>query len=125
MKSPLGWAGRILFALPLLVFGSMHLMNSGAMAGMVLAGWPMAQVLVIFTGLAMVAAAVSILSLKHTRLAAMLLGAMFLVFVVSVHIPGMMAAQDDNARMMPMMGLLKDTMLAGGAFLMSILAGKA
>ena len=63
------------------------------------------------TGLALILAAVSIIIQKKTRLACLLLAAMLIIFVLTMHLPGL---GGENAQMaMPM--LLKDTALAGGA----------
>ena len=63
------------------------------------------------TGVALILAAVSIIIQKKTRLACLLLAAMLIIFVLTMHLPGLGA---ENAQMaMPM--LLKDTALAGGA----------
>jgi hypothetical protein len=44
---------------------------------------------------------------------------MFLLFVLTIHLPGMMTAKDPGAKKMAMMGLLKDTSLCGAALNMA------
>ena len=63
---------------------------------------------------ALLAAAVSILSGKHAVLATRLLGLMLLIFAVSIHLVALVGG--DQAAMS---NLLKDTSLAGGAFILS------
>ena len=104
--------GRFLFALPLGVFGLMHFMRTDALAGMV--PIPGGAIWVYIVGLALLAATVSILSGKHAVLATRLLGLMLLIFVVSMHLVAVIGG--DQAAMS---NVLKDTSLAGGAFILS------
>ena len=81
------------------------------MSGMVPSFLPAAIFWVYLTGLALILAAVSILIQKKARLACLLLAVMLIIFVLTIHLPGL---GGENAQMaMPM--LLKDTALAGGA----------
>jgi hypothetical protein len=64
--------------------------------------------------LALIAATVSILIQKKARLASLLLAAMLGVFVLTIHLPGIIGAADEMGRMMSMSGSLKDVALAGG-----------
>ncbi len=110
--------GRLLFALPMAVFGLFHFMMAGAMAAMV--PIPGGVLWVYVTGLALIAAAASILSGKQAVLATRLLGLMLLIFALSIHLPALLGG--DQAAMS---NLLKDTALAGGAFILSgVLAGE-
>ena len=104
--------GRFLFALPLGVFGLMHFMRTDALAGMV--PIPGGAIWVYIVGLALLAATVSILSGKHAVLATRLLGLMLLIFGVSMHLVAVIGG--DQAAMS---NVLKDTSLAGGAFILS------
>lgn len=107
--------GRILFSVPFIVFGINHVLNSANMAGM-LAGWPAAQALVIISGLAMLAGAAGIISGKYGLYASLGIALLMLIFVATLHVPGLMAAGGDQAKaMMPMLGIMKDTGLMGGA----------
>ncbi|MBI3179059.1 MAG: DoxX family membrane protein [Deltaproteobacteria bacterium] len=115
MATLTGPVARILYAIPFGVFGLFHFMNAKPMGEMVLAGWPIATVLVIVAGVGLLAACVAIIANRMARLACLLLAALLLVFVVTLHIPGIIRAADEMARMMPMIGLLKDISLMGGA----------
>jgi hypothetical protein len=111
--------GRFLYAIPMAGFGALHFMMGDAMAGMV--PIPGGVIWVYLTGVALLAAAAGILSGKHGVLAARLLGLMLLIFAVSIHLPALMGG--DQAAMSM---VLKDTALAGGAFILSgVLAGEA
>ena len=104
--------GRFLFALPIAAFGALHFMMSDAMAGMV--PIPGGVIWVYITGLALLAAAVSIITGKHSVLATRLLGLMLLIFAVSIHLVAVIGG--DQAAMSM---FLKDAALAGGAFVLS------
>jgi uncharacterized membrane protein YphA (DoxX/SURF4 family) len=64
-------------------------------------------------GVALIAAALSIILNKHARLAATLLGCMLLVFVALIHIPNIVAQH--GARLFWTIAL-RDTAFSGGAF---------
>ena len=66
------------------------------------------------TGLSLLAATAAILSGKHAVLATRLLGLMLLIFVVSMHLVAVIGGDQ-----MAMSNVLKDTALAGGAFILS------
>mgnify|MGYP001193125874 CR=1 FL=1 len=108
--------GKYLFAVPFAVFGIMHLMNADAMAGMAPFG---GAIIVYITGLALIAAAVSIIIGKMDKLATALLGLMLLLFALFVHAKGLSAATDAGASAASMGNLLKDLMLAGAAWMYS------
>lgn len=103
---------RYLFAIPFLVFGLFHFMNTSAMTGMVPDWLPGNAFWVIITGLALVAAAVSMMIRVWDYWASLLLALMLILFVIMIHLPG---ATDGNQQAMTM--LLKDTALAGAALL--------
>lgn len=101
---------RFMFAIPLVVFGIMHLMNAEAMAGMVPSYLP-GTVMVYLTGLALIAVGVSIMIKKMASLSTLLLGVMLVLFVLLLHLPAVMGGDQ-----MAMGQVLKDASLAGGAF---------
>lgn len=108
--------GQIIFTVPMVVFGIMHFMNAGDMAGMVPSFIPGGVFWVYITGLALIAASVSIWINKLTFLASLLLGIMLMVFVLTIHLPGVM---NEETMQMSMAMMLKDLGLAGGAFLIA------
>lgn len=115
--STLGMIGRTLYALPMIGFGSLHLMQGSAMAGMV--PIPGGTFWVYLTGLALIAAAIAILTGKWAALATGLLGLMLLSFALTIHLPGVMGAADAAAQQASMSNLFKDTALAGAAWALS------
>jgi len=114
MDNSLRTFGHYLYALPFAVFGLFHFMNASNMAGMV--PLPGGVFWVYFTGVALIAAAVSFVIRKKVRLAGILLGIMLIIFVLSIHLPGTLGADNPQAMQMSMSSLLKDLALAGAAF---------
>ncbi len=114
-------SGRYIFAIPLIMFGFSHLMNASAMEAMVPV--PGGAFWVYFTGVALLAGAVGVITnLKGLGpLAAFLLGVLLFLFAFTVHLPMMLKAPDESARMMPMIAFLKDIGLAGGAWAIAVL----
>lgn len=79
--------GRVMFAAPLVVFAVQHFLYALFISTLVPAWMPGRLFLAYFTGAAFLAAAAAILAGRPARLAGGLLGAMFLVFVLTTHIP--------------------------------------
>jgi putative oxidoreductase len=113
MKS-IGTIGKIVFAIPLFMFGFGHLSNAGAMKGMVPSYLPAAEFWVYLTGIALILSAISIIINKKTKLATLLLGVMLLLFAILIHLPGMM-----NGDQLSMAMFMKDLGLSGAAFFFS------
>lgn len=110
-------AARWIYALPFGIFGILHFMNAQAMAGMV--PLPGGSFWVYLTGLGMILACISVIINKQTRLAMLLLALMLIIFVLTIHLPGLIGAESPEAMQSSMSGLLKDTALAGGALLLA------
>lgn len=111
--------GKYLFAIPFIVFSLFHFMSAGDMAAMA----PGGVVMVYIAGAGLLAAGVSIIIGKYDKLAAVLLALLLIIFIVTIHIPGLMGAGDDAMAMqMSMGGLLKDMGLAGGALMYASMA---
>jgi uncharacterized membrane protein len=103
-----------MFAVPFAIFGMMHFMAAGDMAGMVPAWVPGGVFWVYVIGLALIAATVSLITKKHIYLASLLLAFLLIVFVLTIHLPSVMGGNQ-----MAMSSLLKDTALAGAALLIA------
>ena len=106
--------GRIIFAIPFGIFGLMHFMKAGMMTSMVPAWVPGGVFWVYIIGLALIAAALSLITKKYIYLAAFLLAVLMFIFVLTIHLPGIMGGNQ-----MAMSGLLKDMSLGGGALLIA------
>lgn len=108
---------QIVFALLMAFFGVAHFMNGANMAGYVPSYMPGGGALWVYlTGAALVLAGLALIINKQARLASYLLGAMLLIFVLTIHLPGFMNAADEAAKNAAMPGLLKDLALAAAAF---------
>jgi uncharacterized membrane protein YphA (DoxX/SURF4 family) len=105
--------GKYLFALPFAMFGIMHFTNAESMAGYAPFG---GVFMVYFTGLALIAAVVSILIGKMDKLASFLLGVFLILTALLVHAKGL-GSEDEMQKAIAMTGMLKDLMLAGAAWL--------
>src|SRR5450432_1253831 len=83
--------GRLFFAIPLAVFGSEHFTLTADIATIVPRWIPAATFWVYLVGLAFLFAALSIATLVQARLAAALVGMTFLIFVLTMDLPGTIA----------------------------------
>lgn len=106
--------GRLLFALPFGIFGIIHFMMGREMAGMVPDFVPGGIVWVYLIGAALLGACFSFVTQRWVREAALLLALLLLIFVGTIHVPGVIA-ETPNA----LFNLLKDTSLAGGALFLA------
>jgi uncharacterized membrane protein len=106
--------GPIFFSVPLAVFGAEHFSNSRSISQIIPPWMPARMFWTYFVGLALISAAVSIaLRMIHARIAAMLVGIMFICFVLMIHIPNVVA--HPNNRIVWAVAL-RDLAFAGGAF---------
>ena len=110
----LGFVGKLLYALPMAMFGFFHFMQASSMTGMVPSFLPAPIFWVYLTGLALLLAAVAIIIGKKTRLATTLLGVMLLLFALLIHFKGFLNQDPVSSSM-----FLKDLALSGAAFFMS------
>jgi uncharacterized membrane protein len=101
---------RVLYGLPMIVFGVFHFMKGKQMEGIVPSFFPFKIFWVYLTGVALIAAGISIITKIQAKLASLLLALMLLIFVIFIHLPGLMDT---------MPNLLKDTALAAAALLMA------
>ncbi|PIW70535.1 MAG: DoxX family protein [Ignavibacteriales bacterium CG12_big_fil_rev_8_21_14_0_65_30_8] len=116
MKQLTTTVARVIFAIPFLVFGIMHFMKAGDMAGYVPSFIPGGVFWIYLTGLALIAASVSILIQKKAKLACLLLAIMLMIFVLTIHLPGVF---NEATRQMSMSSMLKDLALCGAALFFS------
>lgn len=79
--------GRIFIAMSLVVFAVQHFMYAGFVAGLVPAWIPGRLFWAYFVGVAFVAAAIGAVVRRATRPAGTLLGVLFFLFVVTLHLP--------------------------------------
>lgn len=100
--------GKWLYTIPFAIFGLFHFLGADNMAGFT----PGGKVMVYVTGLALIAAAVSMIIGKLDKLATVLLAVMLLIFVFAIHLSGAMAGDQAATG-----NLLKDISLAGAALM--------
>ncbi len=112
MNALTGTIARLLFTLPMLIFGLNHFMMGSQMAGMV--PIPGGVFWVYLTGVAFIAAAIAFLTGKLAYTAGLLLALMLLIFALSIHLPNLL-----GGNMQSMTSLLKDLALSGGALLLA------
>jgi uncharacterized membrane protein len=96
MSDRLANAGRYLFAFPLAVFGVQHFLYSRFVATLVPAWIPWRWFWAVFVGVAFIAASIGIAAKVQARVAAALMGVMFFLFVVLVHLPRVVANPHNN-----------------------------
>jgi uncharacterized membrane protein YphA (DoxX/SURF4 family) len=105
--------GKYLYAIPMVIFGLFHFLNASAMAGMV--PIPGGVFWIYLTGLSLILAGISIIIQKLDDWSSFLLAVLLLVFVLTIHLPGVLAGGE--MEQMYMTNLLKDLALAGGALI--------
>ncbi len=108
--------GRILFALPLVVFAIQHFLYARFIATLVPAWIPGRLFWAYFVGVAFSCAAVSIAARKTARFSAILLGLMFFLWVLIVHLPRVAAAPHNGNEWTSMLVALA---MSGGALLIA------
>lgn len=118
MKILTNQVARILYSLPLLMFGMGHFTNATTMAEQMIPNLPGNTILVYLTGAALFAAAISIILKKMAGLSTLLLAVMLLSFAFIIHLPNMMST-DEMMSMMGTANFFKDIGLAGAALFMS------
>ena len=96
----------------------MHLMKSADMAAMMLTDWPMAEGLVIISGIALLLGGIGIISGKLGKWAAFGVALLMLIFIISLHMPNIMSDNEMLMRM-GMSSMLKDSMVMGGALMIA------
>jgi putative oxidoreductase len=101
---------RVIFAIPFAVFGVMHLMAADKMQGMVPSYVPGGVIWVYITGVLLILGAAGFIINRSVRIAAYLLGALMLIFILTIHLPVVMGG-DQNG----MGSLLKDLSMMASA----------
>src|SRR5258708_1050121 len=105
---------KYFYAIPFPLFGILHLTNPDKMAGMIPV--PGGAFWLYFTGVALIAAATSIVTGKLTRIACLSLALYLVLVIVTIQIPSL---SNPQMAQMAVSGILKDTSLLGGALLIA------
>jgi uncharacterized membrane protein len=88
--------GRVFVAVPLAVFGVEHIVGAQFVKEMVPPYMPARLFLAYFVGFALIAAAISLITVKFVRLSASLLGVMIFLFVLMLHVPNAIVHPHDR-----------------------------
>jgi len=88
--------GRAFAASGLACFGAEHMVNIGPFSQMVPRWLPFHPFWIVFFGLALFASALSLVWNHYVRLSSTLTAVMFLIFVLTIHIPGAVASPHDR-----------------------------
>jgi uncharacterized membrane protein YphA (DoxX/SURF4 family) len=107
---------RLFIAVPLAIFGTEHLGAANFIAPQIPAWIPWHLFWAYFVGLALLAASLSIAARVLTRWSGTLLGLMILIFVLTIHIPRVMANPHDRFAWAV---AVRDLSFAGGAWALS------
>lgn len=105
--------GPVFVAAPLAAFGAEHLAGAQFIIQVVPTWMPGRLFWVYFVGLALVVAAISLVLMKYVRWSATLLGVMFFLFVLMVHLPRVAANPRDRIAWAV---ALRDLAFGGGAW---------
>ena len=110
--------GRILYAVPFAIFGLNHFLFVNFYIGSVSSFIPLGPYTIILTGIFLIMASLSILFNKYIQISTILLSALLLIFILTIHIPGLF--DPDPAKwQMALIELLKDTSLMGGSLMVA------
>ncbi len=108
--------GRILYALPFIVFGINHFLMMDYYIGMLTSFIPLGAYTIILTGLLMIAVSMSIITKKFVKLSTLILAGLLFIFILTIHIPHLLAGTD---RPTVLIMLLKDISLMGGSLMIA------
>lgn len=108
--------GRILFALPFAVFGINHFLMMDYYVGMLTSFIPLGAYTIILTGLVLIAVSISILTKKFVRQSTLILAALLLIFILTIHIPHLFKGEETPTILI---ALLKDISLMGGSLMIA------
>jgi uncharacterized membrane protein len=112
--------GRVLFAAPMAVFGTEHFVLTDDIVRLVPSWMPGHLFWTYLTGTGLIAASLSIVVRKQSGLAAMLLGVMFLSFVLLIWLPQTVATAGNRFALAV---LLRETAFSSGSFALAVTEG--
>lgn len=112
---------KILFAIPFILFGINHFIVGSNMSGAIPQYIPGGVFWVYFTGLSLIAAGVSIIINIKVKLAMRLLALMLLIFMLTIHLPGILA---ESFSISASTGFFKDLALVAGALIIGEISDK-
>jgi putative oxidoreductase len=113
--------GIVLYALVIGFFGVNHFLNGTGFQKTVPSFIPGGVFWVYLTGAALIAAAISFLTGKQTKLAGLFLAAFLIIIVLTIHLPALIHASGSPIVSIALTNLVKDSGLAAAALM---IAGK-
>jgi len=118
--------GRIMFALPFGILGLNHFLMKSYYLGMVSTFIPGGGYTIIITGLALIAACISIIAKKYIQLSCLLLALLLFIFILTIHVPALfdptevtILSMHTKFSTLAFIELLKDASLMGGALMIA------
>jgi putative oxidoreductase len=111
--------GVVLYALVIGFFGVNHFLSRTGFQNTVPLFIPGGIFWVYLTGLALIAAAISFLTGRLTKVAGLFLAAFLIVVVLTVHLPALMHSTGSPLVSIALTNLIKDTGLAGAALMIA------
>jgi len=109
--------GRILFALPFVLFGINHFIMMDYYLGMLTSFIPLGAYTIILTGIMLIAAGVSIITKKFVTQSAIALAILLFMFILTIHVPHLVRGTADKT--VTLIALLKDISLMGGSIMIA------
>ncbi|MEM9324458.1 MAG: DoxX family membrane protein [Bacteroidota bacterium] len=108
---PIELIARIMYAIPMIMAGVVHFSKSSMVARMVPKYLPAKEVWVYVTGIGFILASIAIIINKKSRIAAISLGVMLLLFALMIHLRGFLKGVPLASSL-----FLRDISLAGASF---------
>jgi putative oxidoreductase len=108
--------GRILFALPFVIFGINHFLMMDYYLGMLTSFIPLGAYTIILTGIMLIAAGISIITKRFVKFSTIMLSVLLFIFIVTIHIPHLI---HDAEKTVTIIALLKDISLMGGSLMIA------
>jgi uncharacterized membrane protein len=111
--------GIVLYALVIGFFGINHFLNGTGFQNTIPSFLPYHIFWVYLTGVALIAAAISFLTGKQTKLAGLFLFAYLIIIVLTIHLPALIHSEGSPIISIALTNLVKDTGLAGAALMIA------
>ena len=111
--------GIVLYALVIGFFGVNHFLNGTGFQNTIPAFIPYHIFWVYVTGVLLIAAAISFLTGKRTRMAGLFLFFYLIIVVLTIHLPAVIRSEGSPIVSIALTNLVKDTGLAGAALMIA------
>lgn len=108
--------GRVLYGLPFVIFGISHLVNLDFYLHLLSSFLEGYSFTVVLTGIIMIVTGFAVIFGYFTKLAALVLAGLLLLFILTIHIPALIAEGDN---MVTLINMLKDVSLLGGSLMVA------